>query len=223
MDVMSLESSRPTPSGSKLDGARTLARPPKVRRRPLLLVGAIAVVLVGALGAVWLWTSSANASEVVAVREAIQRGEVIERQDLVVVRVGLDPALDVVPASRIDEVAGQRAATDLPAGGLLVAGSVSEQVLPKAGEALVGVGLAPTMLPAEPLFAGDRVMIVETPGPQGEVTTAPVVMEAVVSRVTVLESGSMLVDVLVPQDKAAELAARAATGRVALVLEARER
>lgn len=224
MDVMSLESSRPpTPAPGKVDGARTLARPPKIRRRPLLLVGAVAVVVAGALGAAWLWMASANASEVVAVRDAVQRGEVIDREDLVVVRVGLDPALDVVPASRVEEVVGLRAATDLPAGGLLVAGSVSVQVLPKAGEALVGVGLSPTMLPAEPLLAGDRVLIVETPGPQGEVTTAPVVMEATVSRVAVLETGATLVDVLVPQDKAAELAARAATGRVALVLQARER
>ena len=88
---------------------------------------------------------------------------------------------------------------------------------------VVGIGLASGMLPAEPLLAGDHVRIVETPGQQGEVVTSPVVMEAVVSRVTVLETGDTLVDVLVPTEKSAELAARAATGRVALVLESRER
>jgi len=204
-------------------GARTLARPPKVRRRPLVLMGALAAVLIGALAAAWIWTTSATATDVVAVREAVQRGEVIDRADLEVVKVGLDPSLDIVPASRIDQIAGQRAATDLAPGGLLAAGSVTNEVLPKTGQALVGVGLAPKMLPAEPLLAGDQVRIVETPGQQGEVVTAPVVMEAVVSRVTVLETGDTLVDVLVPTEKAAELAARAATGRVALVLESRER
>ncbi|MEN0072693.1 MAG: SAF domain-containing protein, partial [Propionicimonas sp.] len=177
----------------------------------------------GGLGAAWLFTTSAALTEVVAVRAAVQRGEVIDREDLVAVKVGLDPSLDIVPASRIDQVAGQRAATDLAPGGLLASGSVTDEVLPKAGETMVGVGLAPTMLPAEPLLAGDRVRIVDTPGPQGEVVTAPVVMDAVVSRVTLLETGDTLVDVLVPTEKAAELAARAATGRVALVLEARER
>jgi hypothetical protein len=186
-------------------------------------MGAIAAVLIGALAAVWIWTTSATATDVVAVREAVQRGEVIDRADLEVVKVGLDPSLDIVPASRIDQIAGQRAGTDLAPGGLLVAGSVTNEVLPKAGEALVGVGLAPTMLPAEPLLAGDHVRIVETPGQQGEVVTSPVVMEAVISRVTVLETGDTLVDVLVPTEKSAELAARAATGRVALVLESRER
>jgi hypothetical protein len=88
---------------------------------------------------------------------------------------------------------------------------------------MVGVTLAPSMLPGEPLLAGDRVLIVETPGLQGEVVTAPVVLEATVSQVTVLETGDFKVDVLVPAEKAAELAARNGTGRLALVLEARER
>mgnify|MGYP002585579386 FL=1 len=222
MSVLSMRKQE-TPSPDSVNGARTQARPPKVRRRPLMLMGAVAAVLIGALAAVWIWTTSATAADVVAVREAVQRGEVIDRADLEVVKVGLDPSLDIVPAARIDQIAGQRAATDLAPGGLLAAGSVTNQVLPKAGQTLVGVGLAPAMLPAEPLLAGDRVRIVETPDQQGEVVTAPVAMEAVVSRVTILETGDTLVDVLVPTDKAAELAARAATGRVALVLESRER
>ena len=221
MSVLSMKKSvTPAPG---VGGAHTPARPPKIRRRPLMLVGTIAAVVVGGLGTAWVFTASAASSEVVAVRAAVERGEVIDRTDLVVVKVGLDPSLDIVPASRIDQVVGQRAATDLAPGGLLASGSVTDEVLPKAGETLVGVGLAPTMLPAEPLLAGDHVRIVETPGLQGEVVTAPVVMAAVVSRVTILETGDTLVDVLVPTERAAELAARAATGRVALVLESRER
>lgn len=214
---------KPTVPAEHLNGARTTARPPKIRRRPLVLVGAIAAILIGALAAVWTWTSSATATEVVAVREAVQRGERIDRSDLVLVKVGLDPSLDVVPASRLDQVVGQRAATDLARGGLLASGSVTRAVLPKVGQSMVGVGFAPTMLPAEPLLAGDRVRIVETPGAQGEVVTAPVAMDAEVASVTVLESGDTLVDVLVPTEKAPELAARSGTGRLALILEARER
>lgn len=221
MSVLSMKKSvTPAPG---VGGAHTPARPPKIRRRPLMLVATIAAVVVGGLGTAWVFMASAASSEVVAVRAAVERGEVIDRTDLVVVKVGLDPSLDIVPASRIDQIAGQRAATDLAPGGLLAAGSVTNEVLPKAGETLVGVGLAQTMHPAEPLLAGDQVRIVETPGQQGEVVTAPVVMAAVVSRVTILETGDTLVDVLVPTERAAELAARAATGRVALVLESRER
>lgn len=223
MSVLSLKKKPEVPALDPLNGARTLARPPKVRRRPLLLVGTIAAVLVGGLGTAWVFMTSAASTEVVAIRAAVQRGKVIDREDLVVMKVGLDPSLDVVPASQIDQVSGQRAATDLAAGGLLARSSVTDQVVPRAGEAMVGVTLAPSMLPGEPLLAGDRVLIVETPGLQGEVVTAPVVLEATVSQVTVLETGDFKVDVLVPAEKAAELAARNGTGRLALVLEARER
>jgi len=50
-----------------------------------------------------------------------------------------------------------------------------------------------------------------------------VVAVSFISQVTILETGDTLVDVLVPTERAPELAARAATGRVALVLESRER
>lgn len=223
MNAASLASGKREVPSEPVAGSRTPGGRPRVRRRPLFLVSAVGAVLVGALGSAWLWFSMSTATEVVAVQAAVQRGEVVEREDLILVRVTLDPALDAVPAARIDEMVGRRAVVDLAAGGLLVAGSVSDQVVPRAGEAMVGVGLAPAMLPAEPLLAGDRVLIVETPGSQGEVTTAPVVMEAVVSRVTVLDTGLTLVDVLTGEERAAELAARAATGRVALVLSSRER
>lgn len=223
MSAVGLNSGTRKASPGRMEGGQSALRPPRVRRHPVVLVSAIAAVLVGALGSLWLWTSMSSAVEVVAVQSGVQRGEVIERQSLILVQVALDPVLDVVRADRIDEIVGRRAATDLPAGGLVVAGSLADRVVPQAGEALVGVGLSPAMMPAEPLVAGDRVRIVETPGALGEVTTAPVVTDAIVSRVTVLDTGLTLVDVLVGEDRAAELAARASTGRVALVLSARER
>lgn len=223
MSVLNLNRKRDGSAPQPSNGPMTRARPPRVRRRPLLLVGTIAAVLLGGLGTAWVFTTSAASTEVVGVRVAVQRGEVIDRDDLTVVKVGLDPSLDVVAGDRIEEIVGQRAATDLAAGGLLASGSLTNQVVPKAGESLVGVALAPSMLPAEALLAGDRVTIVETPGAQGEVVTAPIVMQAVVSQVTLLETGDTKVDVLVPTEKAAELAARNGTGRLALVLEARER
>jgi hypothetical protein len=80
-------------------------------------------------------------------------------------------------------------------------------------------------MPSEPLYSGDSVRIVTTPGDQGEITNEdPVTVEAVVVGVSrVEETGETVVDVSVPEADAADLAARAATGRVALVLDARER
>ena len=81
-------------------------------------------------------------------------------------------------------------------------------------------------MPGEPLLAGDRVRIVATPGDQGELGDAPPI--TIAATVVGLhpgndENGQNVVSVLVPEDDAAELAARAATGKVALVLDSRER
>ena len=97
--------------------------------------------------------------------------------------------------------------------------------MPGEGESLVGISLTPAQMPSEPLYSGDTVRIVTTPGDQGEVTEqTPVTIEATVVGVSrVEETGETVVNVSVPKEKSADLAARAATGRVALVLDARER
>jgi hypothetical protein len=90
-----------------------IAPPPKLRRRPLLVVASIAAVCLGALFGVWAYTSVSTAQEVVAVRSSVQRGGLISREDLVAVRIGVDPALSPIPATELDDVVGQRAAMSL--------------------------------------------------------------------------------------------------------------
>ena len=96
---------------------------------------------------------------------------------------------------------------------------------PATGESIVGVALATGKLPAEPLRAGDRVRLVQTPADQADVPATQVTIDALVQNVPVMsEDGqTVVIDLLVPSSRAAEVAARAATGRVALVLDSRER
>ena len=95
----------------------------------------------------------------------------ISRDDLVTVRIGMDPALNPIPAAQLDGVVGQRAAMDLPAGGLVTQGSIAATVVPAQDMSVVGVAVPAALLPGEPLRAGDQVRVVATPGQQGEVTT----------------------------------------------------
>jgi hypothetical protein len=69
------------------------------------------------------------------------------------------------------------------------------------------------------------VRIVDTPTTQGEPpTTAPATIAGeVASVVGPDDTGLTVVNVTVPAGQAADLAARVATGRVALVLDSRER
>lgn len=203
-----------------------IAPPPRLRRRPALVAASVAAICLGALLAVWAYTGASTAQEVLAVRNTVHRGEVITSADLMTARIGVDPALKPLPASAAQAVVGKRAAMDLAAGGLVTQEDVTSAVVPAKGMSVVGVSLPPALMPAVPLQSGDQVRIVATPGQQGDVAagTTPRSIEATVVGVRGGgDNGQSVVDVSVPFDQAAELAARAATGKVALVLDSRER
>ena len=110
--------------------------------------------------------------------------------------------------------------------GLVTQEDIASALVPAKGMSVVGVSLPPALMPATQLQSGDQVRIVATPGAQGDVAagTIPKSIQATVVAVRGAgDTGQIVVDVSVPYDQAAELAARAATGKVALVLDSRER
>lgn len=180
----------------------------------------------GALAFLYVSGQLSTAVPVIAVVNDVQRGAVIDEGDVGVASMVPDPALAPVPADRMDEVVGLRAATDLVAGSLLTEASVTAAVVPAAGEAVVGVALTPGQMPGEPLLPGDVVLVVGTPGP-GDATPvqARAPMEATVLRTysAAGPSDQVIVDVLVSSEQAADLVSRVATGRIGVVLTSRER
>jgi len=202
-----------------------LVPPPKLRRRPAIVAGAIGAVCVGAVLAAWAWSSSTSTERVLVATTEIARGSVIEAEDLTTVRISLDPALASLPASAAEEVIGQRAGLDIGAGGLLTLDAVEEASLPAAGMSVVGVALTPEQAPGQMLLVGDQVRVIVTPGQEGETPrSAPEFSSAEVVGIHLdAETGQSVVDLLVPHEEASLLAARIATGNVALVLDSRER
>lgn len=194
----------------------------KLQRRTLPVVVAVMLVCLGGVTGLWLWTSSSSASEVVAVRVGVERGQLIAATDLTTVRVTLDPSLRTVPAGAVDSLVGKRAVTDLAVGTLVSPDQVSDAVVPGAGLAVVAVPIAAGLIPAEPLKAGDTVRLVQAPAQGVQVTGAPTEITATVLNVT-LGDTETVVDVLVADNRAGELAARAASGDLALVLASRQR
>lgn len=217
----------PPSAASRTGRAAVPPAPPAVRsrRRPAVLAAGIALVAVGALGAAYLAQAVGQTVPVVAVARDVGAGDVIERADLTIANVSSDPALSPIPAAALAGLVGQRAAVALTAGSLLTDAAVTDQLLPAAGQSLVGVALTAAQLPAEPLRAGDRVRIVDTPVSQGEppATTPDSITGEVVSVSGPDQAGLIVVNVTLPSGQAAGLAARVATGRVALVLDSRAR
>lgn len=199
--------------------------PVAARRRPALLAAGIALTALGALTASYLVQTLSGSHPVVAVVRPVPAGAVVHRADLAVANISADPVLTPVPAAALDGLVGKRAARALGAGSLLTADAVTDVVTPVAGQSLVGVALTPAQLPAVALFAGDQVRIVATPGAQGGPVADPgrAVAAVVVGVAAAREDGTVVVDVTVPQAAAADLAAAVSTGRVALVLDSRER
>lgn len=214
---------------AQVGGGALVPTPPRARRRWGLFAAMVLVVALGVLGNVWLWSSSTSAQEVVAARTTIERGSVIDAEDLMTVRVELDPALAAVAGSELSSLVGQRAALDVAAGSLLTSEAVTASTVPGEGYSLVGIGVAAARMPGTALVAGDQVRVVATPQLQtGEAATAaPESVSAVVvssqAGTDATGQGQTVVTVQVPSGDAATLAAMAATGDVALVLDSRER
>lgn len=197
----------------------------KERRNPLVFAVMVAITVAGALIFAWAYNSADDSQPVLAMVADVQRGEVINNGDLKVVRVGVDPALTPISGSEKGSIVGKRASSDLRAGTLLTEGVVAEKLVPGEGDSLVGISLTPAQMPSEALYAGDTVRIVTALDDEGQSAyKAPSAVQAVVVGATrIEETGETVVNVAVPHEDAAELAAYAASGKVALVLDSRER
>lgn len=219
----------PRPTNGALPAATALT-PPRARRRWGLFAAMVLVVALGALGNVWLLASTTTAQEVVAARTTIERGSVVTREDLMTVRVELDPSLHTVPGADLNGLVGQRAALDVAAGSLVTSESVTGTTVPRDGYSLVGIGVAQARMPGVPLLAGDEVRVVATPqlatGAGADATPVSVAAVVVGTQAGTDATGAgaqTIVTVQVPSGDAASLAALAATGSVAVVLDSRER
>jgi hypothetical protein len=196
---------------------------PKGRRRPGLIVAGVALAMLGALVAVWLVTSAGDRTEVVMLAHDVPYGATLAASDLVLTAVAVDPGVATVPADSAGSLVGQVAGADLVAGSLLAPAQVSASAPPGTGEVLVPLPVSTERLPATELRAGDRLLVVDTPAAAAD----PPAREPVSFKVTVVRLGSpdlnglSVIDVVVAAADGPALAARAATGRFALVLQAR--
>jgi len=221
MTTSAREDRRPGPRTVTPEAGTSITPPPKLRRRPAMVVAAVVVTALGGLLGAWAWSATTDTQEVLAARDTIHRGEVIEAKDIQRIRISADPALAPLAASAYDDVIGQRAALDIAAGGLLTSESTADEPMPPQGQSVVGISLAPAQVPAMAMHGGDKVRIIVTPGDNGDVPanapqfTAAEVVDTYLDETT----GNTVVNVLVPYADAGVLAARAATGNVALVLD----
>ncbi|MFG3702049.1 SAF domain-containing protein [Micromonospora sp. NPDC047620] len=141
--------------------------PPKVvrqrRMRPGLLGLAVLLIALGGLGAAFAVTSVRATGSYLAVARPVEVGRQISADDLVPVQVAGGQGLSPVPAGRLDEVLGKRAAVSLTPGTLLTMAQLTDDPLLGPGQQQLALGLGPAEVPARELHPGDKVLLVSTP------------------------------------------------------------
>ncbi|MFB8026860.1 MULTISPECIES: SAF domain-containing protein [unclassified Streptomyces] len=201
------------------------------RRRPGLIALSVALIAVGGLSGAVLYSASGQRTAVLVVPRDVPVGTKLTRTDFSEASVALDPAVKSVKASQASDLVGQRAAVDLRAGSLLTVNQVTDKSLVGPGEQLVGVSLKPSQIPATRLVPGQRILIVSTPDADAVATAEDSGLEAkpktlaasvVAVGAPATGTGNIVVDVAVPVKDGPPLAARVATGNVAVIVDARD-
>jgi hypothetical protein len=203
----------PEPKEQLAPAAPTPLRPPRRHRSKLLILLGLVLSVVCAIGAVSVFRSSASTVAAVAVTTDVRYGETITEAQLRAVDVRPDPALTPVLWDDRAELVGKPVTSDLAAGTLVTADQVRGALPPGAGEQLVGIPVKAAQAPTTPLLPRWPLLLVATDGAQWEPVHATVLRTGQPD-----STGTRVVDVTVPDADGPRLAAKAATGDVALVV-----
>ena len=199
------------------------------RRRPAMVALAVAMVGAGVLVSAAVYQRASHQVSVVTVTQPVPAGAAISPGDLGTVRVTVGSGIRVIPASQLGQVAGEIAAVALRPATLLAPSELTSAQPPAPGQELVPASLKPSELPVSGLFPGDHVLIIPTPGDQGQTgaaggppsLTAPVpgLVEAVNDVPDA--AGVDVVDLLVSEGNGVAVADQVSTGQFALIVTKR--
>ncbi len=199
------------------------------RRRPAMVALAVAMVGAGVLVSAAVYQQADHQVSVVMVTQPVPAGASISSGDLGTARVTVGSGIRVIPASQLGQVAGEIAAVALRPATLLAPSELTSAQPPAPGQELVPASLKSSELPASGLFPGDHVLIIATPGDQGQAgssagppsLTAPVpaVVEAVNDEPD--STGLDVVDLLVSDGSGTAVADQVSTGQFALIVTKR--
>jgi SAF domain-containing protein len=207
------------------------APPPPSRRRWVWVTICAAVAVLAMLGAIAAVNGVSDRQQVLAVGRNVPAGQQLTAKDLVVAEVAADPALRPVSADERKEMVGRYATVGLRKGSLLTGSQVSATNRLAEGKQMVGIEAKRGQLPSKALAAGDAVSIVATPsegeeagigtGKSGAGSPDAAISGTVAAVSPPDASDTVVVNVAVSPSDGPDLAARAASGNVAIVLEPR--
>jgi hypothetical protein len=199
------------------------------RRRPAMIALAVAMAGAGVVVSAAIYQRADHQVAVVMVTQPVPAGAVITSADLARTSVTVGAGIQVIPAAQIGQVSGEIAAVALRPSTLLAPSDLTTTQPPGPGQELVTAPAKPYALPASGLTPGDHVLVVATPGQQGQAGSSagapslsaavPAVVEAVSGAPD--QEGFVVVDLLVSDASAASVASQVSTGQFALIVTKR--
>ncbi|MCP3859982.1 MAG: hypothetical protein GY704_10045 [Phycisphaeraceae bacterium] len=179
----------------------------------------LVIVALFALAGTWFYAKSTSPEGVLALRNPIERGSVINADDLQVVQISTDDSLNVLGRDDASVIVGQIALNDLSVGTLITVDHVAATAAIEPGDGVVGLALDPGEYPTLSLRPGDIVRVVEVPGPS-ESADPEVVLAAqaeIVDVATIGVQNQLFVSLSVDTSEADAIARSGARDRVRLV------
>ncbi|WP_165963940.1 SAF domain-containing protein [Actinomadura sp. KC216] len=194
----------------------------------MVVIGML-LVLTGALSAAYLYTGIGDRASVVMVTRDVPVGSPIDASDVATTQVDAGQGVTLVPGRQLQQVVGRVAAVDLRKGTLLAPSQVTTALSPRTGQQVVPIALRASQLPARGLAPGDQVLVIATPGQQGESPATAAGGDqltqdtaATVDQVSSADAeGSVRVDLVVDARVGPAIAKQASTGRLAVVVTSR--
>jgi hypothetical protein len=211
------------PSGAESPVTPQSPRMPGRRNPKWIALGIVALCL-GGLLSYMIYARVASETGVVAAARTVYRGETIEQGDLTTITLRGGSLPQTIPAARLADLVGKRAAYDLIEGSVIGSAAVVEQAIPADGRAIVGLKLAPGRAPSNLLLPSSLVRLIAMPAAADSSTADKLEGSIFVGRVIDQSPGadgtSILVNVDVEAGAAPTIAMLAAQDRIALVRDA---
>jgi hypothetical protein len=206
-------------------GLPATPQPPRMagRRSPKWIALGIVALCLGGLLSYMIYARVASETAVVAAAHTVYRGETIEQGDLTTITLRDGSLRQTVPATRLADLVGKRAAFDLIEGSVVPSSAVVEEAMPTEGRAIVGLKLEPGRAPGNVLLPSSLVRLIALPAAADGSTdklAGSIFVGRVIDQSPAVDGTSILVNVDVDADAAPAIATLAAQDRIALVRDA---
>ena len=195
-----------------------LEGPRRKSRLPEVALGLVIVAVCG-LASLWWYSTAAERTDVLALREPITQGDTLEVEDLIKVAIATEDPVATMSEAEVLSIVGQVAVTDLSAGTLVTPAMFAQFNPMLDGSVVVGLDLEIGRVPAVTPLPGDAVAVVLLPVANATEPVGEIMVESavVVETAAIGTQGRRFLALSMTEEDATEVTSAASQNRIALI------